>query len=285
MKSLSDVVALLEKRKGIAAAYNANPTARASLRLKPDQRVGRSGWTRAEFDAVQIPDGASDAERHTALCTYWLAEWMRQDEKATRRQADIELRAQWRACGVPMGYRGKKVDDFETDTPERRNALSHVLAFPNTDDEGVDRYSTLAMLGGNGTGKSTLAVLWLEQQHFNEVGSTCWATAKAIAGEGKNAVRNYGDVDFLVIDEMRACISGDGVEVLTELFEYRTTNRGVTCFTSNMSLKELHAMFGARGYSRLMDNSLTLAFSGPDYRLSRSASVVLADIDHQAVST
>jgi DNA replication protein DnaC len=284
VKTQADVVALLGERQKYAKAYNVNPKGNRRLRLQPNQLIGRTGWTRAEYAAAQIPENASEAEKHVAIRTYWLAEWGRRDAKEVSRQRK-ETWNDWQKYGPPKGkYRAMTVDDFRTDSSERRNALGLVLAFPNTNDDGLDRYRTLALLGGNGTGKTSLAALWLRKQHFEGLGGICWTTSAAIAGEGKDAVWHFGDTEFLVVDEIKAGMSSGGIETLTELFEHRTTNGFITCFTSNMSLKELHTMFGARGYSRLMCRALTLAFSGPDYRLSCGAAVDLANItDTQVV--
>lgn len=314
MKNASEVLSLLTERKAWVASHGADAAwGCPELRLGVNECHTKSGWTRREITEVNIPNGTPPDEMHAMLREYWFKKWNHQDAEAEKQAAVDEAKrskalalwesqeednklaerkrtsereaqeglANWQKFGPPGRYGRYKDGSFDTGTDERREALAKVVNFPFSERQDDDtEFSTLALLGTPGTGKTHLAALWLREQVFGQGLDGQFITAAQLVREVRRAwdqrgvdetevLERFGSIGALAIDDVGVDTSEGAIRLLVEVLDQRLANDLPTCFTSNATATELKAIFGPRGFSRLMANAQAIALTGRDYRLSK----------------
>ncbi|MBU0589454.1 MAG: ATP-binding protein [Gammaproteobacteria bacterium] len=292
MKNSADVDTLLEKRLSWAAKHPSDsPSTRSwpsAFRLRQGELLTKSGWVRREMDAAQCPPGLPVNEVLDRVCAYWLAEWSRLDAVAQKaREAEEvlinkQLQKRWVEFGPPSIYRPLVRGSFRVSTDEQRTALAKVDCFPwsEADDTDDTEFSTLALIGTPGTGKTHLAALFLRKRMLDEGEDGRFISAAQLVREVRRSwdhreidetevIEHFGSVGALVIDDIGVDTSEGAVRVLVEVLDQRLANGVVTCFTSNLSATELREIFGPRGYSRLMAQAQVVVLTGSDHRLEK----------------
>lgn len=299
MRNLSEIDELLANRLAHAAK---NPGNNAnwgvSLRLRQGDRLNRWGWAVREVVATPGLDaGMSADDKLVLLREYWFTEWNLQEALARQKKLAAELaasrerlREQWDECGPPGKWARLDFGSFRTDSEEQRIALERVRAFPWSADQEDDddaEFTTMALMGSTGTGKTHLAVLWLRNMVLEQGNPGQFITAAQLVREVRRAwddrsvdesevLERFGSMPSLVIDDIGIDTSEGAVRILVEVLDRRLTNEVQTCFTTNATARELQEILGPRGYSRLMANAQIVALTGTDQRRAGSGATLHA---------
>lgn len=178
---------------------------------------------------------------------------------------------------------------------------SGIFSIPNDDDdtvvkdkeqvmEFVSKICTLLttdngkfgfmLLGNVGVGKTTIMkgiqLLLNNLKYNNKIGcSLRMHTAKEIIGYARNNYNNSFPVlenePLLAIDDLgeeslEQMDYGTVTTPVIDLIEYRYDRRLFTCFSTNLTLKEIQAKYGDRVYDRLNEMCEFIGFAGESYR-------------------
>ena len=286
LRSIQDIDAILQERLAYKNKWgNPCPGSPGALKLKEGDNVGPYGWTAHEIEAAPDTRGQPREARLTQLAEFWLGKWRQEhlDEMAksaaeARAQAEAKAKRRWAEHGPPGFYSRLDFNSFLRDTPERDDAFEKVVNFPwSAAEDDLTQFSTLALLGTPGTGKTHLAALWLRQQIFSEGYAGQFINAKQLVREIRRAwndrgvdetaqIERFGSAEALVIDDVGVDTSDGAIGILVEVLDQRLANEVPTCFTSNATPAELKDIFGPRGFSRLMASAQTVVLVGTDMR-------------------
>lgn len=245
------------------------------LRLpKPDGRplseiIDHEGWTQGE--RADHKHFAADGE---TIHYYWRGEWHADDEHKETMQRLIK------AARIPPVLLDERAHagtgGFFHEPKARAEAYTLVYEHPcqmGDDGEFLEKeFRNLAIVGPVGTGKSTLAAQWLVKMMDYEGGAGLFLSAReAVRGVSRPgfiadlACDNYQ----VVIDDLDSMdLTPANCKALVEVFDALGAHNRYVCFTTSMTKAELQKAFGARGYSRMMNQALVVALDGPDWRLA-----------------
>lgn len=253
-----------------------------------------AGWTPREVEKtpnLYALRGDTVAQRLAYMVEFWAFEWSGCDANLAEKSREVKVKAQndadaralrkdWIEYGPPPLYRHAEPESYQPENEKERQALAKVMAFPYAQEsDETPQFSTLALLGTPGTGKTLLASIWLRYQVF-EAGAGGWFVSAAdMAAQvldkktRAEALKQFGAVEYLVIDDIGAEDTNvnqhDAVLALIDVIQTRLDKARVTVFTCNGSERQLRDTFGPRGYSRLMAQAQVIVSTGRDRRLTR----------------
>lgn len=204
------------------------------------------------------------------------------NEDKQKRQKDeehIRLNAISRAidnCEIPRRYRGMKFADYKIETDIQEQVLEDCKDFM------IDgNYETgLMMIGKNGTGKTMLACILLQELILydpNNLRGYRYAEAIKIIRDIKDtwrkktseqdAINKYTIPKVLVIDEIGMSYgSPTEKQFLTEIINDRYNNKISTILAGNLTSIEIKEIIGDRIFDRFCESGKSLVFKWDSYR-------------------
>ena len=294
MKTILEVDALLAKRlEWVKGKKQPLGFGFWEIKVKPADIIGRRGWTKREVD--EYPDYYHDLEpdeQMRVLREYWFGVWSKEEaERAEKkrvadlkvaRAAEQERDAEFSRCGVGKDWRRFNFDTYKPVTKEQERALTACKNFPWIGaEEDAPRAKNFWLLGPCGSGKTHLAIAALYSE-FEQFGyDAAFVNPRDMVSEMRECyndrskpslrevARKYGEVDVLVLDDLRHGYAKDKTAYQDDLYEVidlRARNGLVTIVTSNLTPKQLRIAVGERNYSRLRDGACVLEMPGPDHR-------------------
>lgn len=205
-----------------------------------------------------------------------------------RKQEHEQRTMAFRGCGIGELYWSCDLHNFSTEYPMQKTMLNTAREFYSKVTKGIP--SNLAIFGGAGEGKTTLAVGLLKQFTFtvksNEFGlkqyySICYITSKDLCdmlqktqsfsyGKSWDKILNdFSFYDVLVIDEAGKATVKNEWDCLFSVFDKRMQYRKSSIIVGNLTYDEFNANMSDYGMSRLNigGNLLQLNVEGiPDLR-------------------
>lgn len=190
------------------------------------------------------------------------------------------------ASTIPPKFRGIAIaDDGQTITNAGRPMTFHapevireVLRFCRRIDEELDNGNGLWLEGGNGTGKTTLAML-VSKAALDAGRSVAIYSMPKLLAEIRNTFdrdsdesyanlrKRLADVDLLHLDDVGAEQQTEWVlEQLYSIVNERYEDGKSIVITTNLSFEKLRAQVGPRTVSRLAEMCHQLPLDGPDHR-------------------
>lgn len=191
------------------------------------------------------------------------------DEEIESKEKTINL--EMLECGVSRRYLGI---DLKKYTPLENQLLAHKAAsrFVEVFDVMCETGKTIIFYGPSGTGKTMLS-----QAMIQSLGHGKYSRAIDISREvresyslntsEKSAIKKFTDPQFLVLDEVGVqSMTGSEKILLTDVIDRRSADLKPTVLVSNLDGSELENLFGARAWSRLMQDCFMCPINGKDQR-------------------
>lgn len=294
MKTLSDVDELLAKRlEWVKGRKQPLDFGFWELRAKPGDIIGRRGWTKREVG--EYPGYYHDLEpdeQMKVLREHWFAVWSKEEAERAEKKQIAELKAaqaekrerdaEFSRCGVGRDWRRFSFDNYKPVTKEQQQALAACENFPwCSPEENAPMAKNFWLLGPYGAGKTHLAIATLYSEFCEAGGDAAFVNPRDMVSEMRECyndrskpslrevARKYGEVDLLVLDDLRHGYAKDKTAYQDDLYEVidlRARNGLRTIVTSNLMPKDLRIAVGERNYSRLRDGACVLLLAGPDHR-------------------
>ena len=187
-------------------------------------------------------------------------------------------------CEIPRRYCGMKFGDYKvTGMPSFKNKQQQVLKDCN--DFMIDgTYDTgLMMIGKNGTGKTMLACIILQEliryDPNNKLGYRYAEAIKIIRDikdtwrrktSEQDAINKYTMPKVLVIDEIGMSYgSPTEKQFLTEIINDRYNMKAPTILAGNLTSKEIKEILGDRIFDRFCEGGKSLVFDWGSWRRSK----------------
>lgn len=203
------------------------------------------------------------------------AEATRREEAA--RQSRIEARLN--AAGIPMAFRDRTFDAYETLTPEMADAARIVREFAGDFWSRHNRAGTFLVLGGErGTGKSHLAiaaaaaVMARGTAMYTRAGDLIrrvrgtWRRDSQQSEEEVLSLFSVG-IDLLVIDEVGVQRGTEDEQlILFDVLDRRYSELRPTILLTNLSGPAFAEFLGPRIMDRLRERAVFVPFKWESYR-------------------
>lgn len=203
------------------------------------------------------------------------AEKQRKDE--AERQVKLERRMH--AAGIPLAFRGRSFDGYQTESQPMEDALRVVRGF--ADDFWIEHINsgTFLVLGGErGTGKSHLAIAAAMQVMAR--GTAMYARAGDLIRRVRSTWRKdspesedevlrllSAGIDLLVIDEVGVQRGTDDEQIiLFDILDRRYADLRPTILLTNLEGKEFAEVLGPRIMDRLRERAVFVPFKWQSYR-------------------
>lgn len=179
-------------------------------------------------------------------------------------------------CEIPWRYRGMVFKDFKTNTDEQKEVLSDCWDFM-----ADGNYETgLMMIGSNGTGKTMLACIILQELIvYDPNNSRGYRYSEAIKiirdikdtwrkkTSEQDAINKYTIPKVLVIDELGMSYgSPTEKQFLTEIVNDRYNNKLPTILAGNLTSLEIKEILGDRIFDRFCESGKSLVFKWDSFR-------------------
>ena len=212
-----------------------------------------------------------------AMCPKCVEEMNAHEADMERREAQEESLSKLRAMNIEPEYYGATLENFIALTPELKKAVEKVRQLVSGEIREI------VMIGGNGTGKTHLAVAAVKElggkiYSMYEISTRIRSTYTPRAREDElDVVNELARTPLLVIDEIgRTKGSGAELDWLSYILDKRHVRNLPTILISNKHLKKdcpergcpncFDNYIGADVMSRLSEEGLVLHFAGDDYR-------------------
>lgn len=187
-----------------------------------------------------------------------------------RRQAEAAKIERYKKT-VPERYWNASLDNYAVMVEEQKRNLEQIKRFMAAVKN--ERFVTLIMLGGVGTGKTHLAcgvirefggLYRLAPGIVEEIRRAKSFTAKETEAE---ILDRYGKTKLLVIDEIgRGAAGADEQYMLYQVINERYNRKKPTVLISNQTKKEFLSYIGLAAADRLTESAKTIEFNGESYR-------------------
>lgn len=205
-----------------------------------------------------------------------------EEAQATRkaeaaRQARIEARL--KAAGIPMAFRERGFDNYETPTPEMVDAMRIVREFADGFWSRHFQAGTFLVLGGErGTGKSHLAIAAAQQMMSR--GTAMYTRAGDLIRRVRSTWRRDSDeseeevlrlfgigLDLLIIDEVGLQRGSEDEQlILFDILDRRYSELRPTILLTNLEGKAFSEFLGPRIMDRLRERAVFVPFRWESYR-------------------
>lgn len=199
------------------------------------------------------------------------------EKDEAERQAKLERRMH--AAGIPLAFRSRSFDGYQTDSKPMEDALRAMRSF--ADDFWIEHINagTFMVLGGErGTGKSHLAIAAAQQ--VMQRGTAMYARAADLIRRVRSTWRRDSDqseeevlallstgIDLLVIDEVGMQRGTEDEQIiLFDILDRRYADLRPTILLTNLEGKEFAEFLGPRIMDRLRERAVFVPFKWESYR-------------------
>ena len=167
---------------------------------------------------------------------------------------------------IPPRFRGKRIETFETATPDQVKAKEFFSDYARNLDECIRQGRSVIMTGKPGTGKTHLACGLLEAAHkagktglFTSVAKIVRKVRESWRGHGgmteDEAIQAFVSVDLLVVDEVGVQAGSENEQqILFAVLNGRYEEMRPTIVISNLGLDGVKKYLGERAFDRLREN-------------------------------
>jgi DNA replication protein DnaC len=180
---------------------------------------------------------------------------------------------------IPPRFKNRSFENFNTDTPEKKQAMQMCRSMALNFDECLKHGTSLLMCGKPGTGKSHLSVAFAIEV-INQGRSAAYTTVLRAIRSIKDTYRKNSELteqqainafispDLLVLDEVGVQFGSETEKMyLFEILNGRYENQKPTIVITNLSPDEVSDYLGERVIDRLSEGGGgTLVFDWESYR-------------------
>ena len=211
------------------------------------------------------------------VCTPCDDKEMEDYRNAQREGAKEEKRARrLKESGIGERFYGMGIISYKPENKDAEKVLHECVEFVRNFDPRSG--TNLMLIGSPGTGKNMLAAIICQlviKKDFTALHTTALRCVRRVKDSWKHneideqeVIDNFTSTDLLVIDEVGVQF-GSPTELLylTEIINDRYEKRRPTILISNLTIKQLEDILGARIMDRFYEGeSKTLVFNWPSYR-------------------
>lgn len=198
--------------------------------------------------------------------------------KVAQQQIDAAAERLLGQAAIPLRFKNRTLDNFDTDTEEQAKALKTCRAFVERWERVKENGKCLVMIGKPGTGKTHLAV-GIAQELIKQGNSAIYTRASSIVQAVKETFgnrdkterqvyENFASPDLLIIDEIGRQYGTDAEKhMLFEVINSRYEQCKPIIVISNLEPGAFLEYMGQAVISRLQEGGATLIFQGEDMRM------------------
>ncbi len=203
------------------------------------------------------------------------------EEQLERQRRSHMIVSNFGAAQIPIRYQGLRFEHFKTEKDQKKEAvLEACKEFVDGEYEGG-----LIMVGNNGTGKSMLCALILQEiiredpddnrgydshkRRYTEAIKMVRAIKDSwrLKTSEQDVIEQYISPEVLVIDEMGVQYgSATEAQFITEIINDRYNEMKRTILCGNVTIPEITKLVGDRVIDRFRENGRTLSFGWKSYR-------------------
>lgn len=194
--------------------------------------------------------------------------------REANRRLDLISAVLDRSSAIPLRFKGRGFDEYQTDNQGQKNAVEGCRFFVEHFEEFRKRGKGLSFFGKNGTGKTHLSLAILQALYPDVIGA--YVTMPALldllrsSTVDRDALRRILTRNpLLVMDEFYKPRWDSELKEIFTVLDYRYQMRIPTVLVTNLTPTELQKTDKSI-YSRLYESSVFFEFGWCDYRLKKS---------------